>query len=575
MIRIIFILIAIITCSISVVADRHTDSYIRIEHMKDKIEDQSLSPVARMNYADSVLYVYKKEGNDSLYRQVLQTKGEIAYTEGYYTQAIECYKKLVESHSTGKAFTGIEHFAMSRLERLYYYKGWYMKSMAVAFKIINSDDHRRQPNYYNADAYNQLTRAFIRMRDHETAEFYIAELERMLPSCSMSKLEKRDILFLLNINKAALLIDAKNYQAAFPLIKAAERYASSEEQNIAVISDKGLIYVLLGDNKFAEECFRKIEQMPSSHYLKSVALLNYALLLYRENRFGEAEEVIAACKRLLAVQDIHHLRSALLRVEADIFYSTGNYADGYKCLRQAIEINDSILSASNIRQIMKLANEQERYKLLASIDRLDIENRTHNIIIIIAGVLILILLLFILMVIIKTRKKSALIELLSSKIRFHRKRYEKDISHYEVMLEDKRRELNEYVTAIGKAEKALVEINNIVRNSINSANSDKRIEQIITVLNQIGIITTEEGDASDTYNSLYLKIKAPLLKSFPTLTKSEIAMCAFILMDTSNKEIAAIRNTSVRTVENTKYRMYKKLNVPADTSVKEFLLSML
>lgn len=99
MIRIIFILIAIITCAISVVADRHTDSYIRIEHMKGKIEDQSLSPVARMNYADSVLYVYNKEGNDSLCRQVLQAKGEIAYAEGYYTQAIECYKKLVERYN--------------------------------------------------------------------------------------------------------------------------------------------------------------------------------------------------------------------------------------------------------------------------------------------------------------------------------------------------------------------------------------------------------------------------------------------------------------------------------------------
>ncbi|HUC82521.1 MAG TPA: triple tyrosine motif-containing protein, partial [Flavisolibacter sp.] len=63
------------------------------------------------------------------------------------------------------------------------------------------------------------------------------------------------------------------------------------------------------------------------------------------------------------------------------------------------------------------------------------------------------------------------------------------------------------------------------------------------------------------------------LKSrFPTLTPSELKLCAYLRMNLSNKEIAQLVNISTRGVEIARYRLRKKLGLSKETNLFEFLL---
>jgi DNA-binding CsgD family transcriptional regulator len=67
------------------------------------------------------------------------------------------------------------------------------------------------------------------------------------------------------------------------------------------------------------------------------------------------------------------------------------------------------------------------------------------------------------------------------------------------------------------------------------------------------------------------KLFARLTEQFPDLTPYDLRLCAFIRMNMSTKEIAAILNISYRGAEVSRYRLRKKLNLSREESLSSFL----
>lgn len=61
---------------------------------------------------------------------------------------------------------------------------------------------------------------------------------------------------------------------------------------------------------------------------------------------------------------------------------------------------------------------------------------------------------------------------------------------------------------------------------------------------------------------------------YPDITSGELRLAAYIRMNLSSKEIAPLLNISVRSVENKRYRLRKKLDITHDSNLKETLLSL-
>jgi len=65
-----------------------------------------------------------------------------------------------------------------------------------------------------------------------------------------------------------------------------------------------------------------------------------------------------------------------------------------------------------------------------------------------------------------------------------------------------------------------------------------------------------------------------LQKSFPDLTVNEKRLCAFLRLNLTTKEIAAITHQSVKSINMARFRMRKKMNLESDVDLAGFLASL-
>ena len=65
-----------------------------------------------------------------------------------------------------------------------------------------------------------------------------------------------------------------------------------------------------------------------------------------------------------------------------------------------------------------------------------------------------------------------------------------------------------------------------------------------------------------------------LQEKFPDITASELRLAAYIRMNLSSKEIAPLMHISVRSIENKRYRLRKKLGISEDVGLIEFMMRM-
>ncbi len=63
-----------------------------------------------------------------------------------------------------------------------------------------------------------------------------------------------------------------------------------------------------------------------------------------------------------------------------------------------------------------------------------------------------------------------------------------------------------------------------------------------------------------------------LHKHFPELTQNDMKICALLRLNLNTKDIADFTHLSVRGVEGARYRLRKKLGIPTDKSLNDFLL---
>lgn len=83
----------------------------------------------------------------------------------------------------------------------------------------------------------------------------------------------------------------------------------------------------------------------------------------------------------------------------------------------------------------------------------------------------------------------------------------------------------------------------------------------------IGLIKNNDPAFMFTFEKVYPNFSSYLLKINPQLSKSEIEFCALLKLNLSSKEIANYKFIEPRTVQNKKYRLRKRLNIPSSIDI--------
>ncbi|MGN6394893.1 MAG: triple tyrosine motif-containing protein [Mucilaginibacter sp.] len=79
-----------------------------------------------------------------------------------------------------------------------------------------------------------------------------------------------------------------------------------------------------------------------------------------------------------------------------------------------------------------------------------------------------------------------------------------------------------------------------------------------------------ESSFNEAHENFFKKLKA----GHPDLVPNDLKLCAYLRMNMSSKEMASLLNISLRGVEIRRYRLRKKLNLPHDKNLTEFLIEL-
>ncbi|MCU0378928.1 MAG: hypothetical protein MUC78_11795 [Bacteroidales bacterium] len=117
------------------------------------------------------------------------------------------------------------------------------------------------------------------------------------------------------------------------------------------------------------------------------------------------------------------------------------------------------------------------------------------------------------------------------------------------------------------------ELQNLKRNCQDETVSD-RILQIINRLNREVDSNKQREIFELAFDEVHEDFLNRLKSRYPTLTPTELRLCAFLKMNISTKEIAPLMNISIRGVEICRYRVRKKMGITRDTNLTGMLLNL-
>jgi DNA-binding CsgD family transcriptional regulator len=123
---------------------------------------------------------------------------------------------------------------------------------------------------------------------------------------------------------------------------------------------------------------------------------------------------------------------------------------------------------------------------------------------------------------------------------------------------------------LGKVKDQMVKLKN-APGTEKDADDFKKIIRVISEEDKIDKQWQQFAKHFDTVHSDFLTI---LKSKYPNLSANELKLSAYLRMNLSTKEIAQLMNISVRGVEISRYRLRKKLEIPTEMNLFNFLLNL-
>ncbi|MDQ3015106.1 MAG: hypothetical protein M3R25_00045 [Bacteroidota bacterium] len=115
---------------------------------------------------------------------------------------------------------------------------------------------------------------------------------------------------------------------------------------------------------------------------------------------------------------------------------------------------------------------------------------------------------------------------------------------------------------------------NQIRKKNKDAAVNKEIQHLLNLLNFDVKLDEDWEHFAHHFDQVHVDFLKQLRDHFPQLSASDFKLCAYLRMNLSTKEIAPLLNISVRGVEGSRYRLRKKLNLPNDANLTEFILGL-
>lgn len=484
---------------------------------------------------------------------------------GLQTEETQVLERLKDSGFS--MTTGQKSKCLYRLALAYYTMGSYQLSLNNLFELLRLE----KPDslkFYDISARTILAGTYMRFGSTAQADSVLRNCERELKRYKFSASRQRNLWRDYYLEKSTICAERDEWPEYFALLKESDKYSDeSPENDIRRKLDYGIYYMKTGRSDLAEQYFRTIMEDKDWSYNKLAAMVNYSQMLYNEKRFDDAFRISNLSLDMLAGHKMDQMKATILLVKGLSLHNSGKSADAIPLLEESRMIRDSIFEWHTAHSVLGLAKDFERELDSANLDNIRRANQRSWIInaILIISLIAAIGVIFLILKRVRLLKRRN--EHLSSELSEIEVRHAENIQETLTDLSDNKRRMVALTLKLGQ-------LNDLVRSAIdrnqNTLDSD-RINALRDGMKSLDMNKNVWEIFDILCRQTDPKFYENLTRLHPDLTKGEKRMCAYIKMELSTKEIAAITVRSARTVETIRYRLRKKLGLPDDISTEYYL----
>ena len=281
----------------------------------------------------------------------------------------------------------------------------------------------------------------------------------------------------------------------------------------------------------------------------------------------EAESLLQSNKNITASKDIYEYLSML-------YDSVGQPQMALKYHRMYLELKDSIFNIEKNKQLSFLNVEFETKQKEIQIENLEQENRFRKILgltYVIVGLLIIMVMFYLIK---NYRQKNKILALEKERISQQKEKEILDKKKLKLKLLEKDREILTHILQINQQKEVLTD----VRTEIDEIIHNYKPEEIQSSVAQLKSSINTRINLSDDWKQIKLHFEkihpnffSSLKTDFPDLTLNDLKYCAYSKLRFSSKEISRIMNINPRSVQVSRYRLKKKMNIPEEINFNDYI----
>lgn len=354
---------------------------------------------------------------------------------------------------------------------------------------------------------------------------------------------------------------------------------------IMVRYNRGVI--LKNERRYEQACLEMEEVLSASKKLGIVQGQMYAYTSLADiyHKTGQRQMALSCIDSAIKISRLINQVSnaaAFYERKSEILVSENNYKEAYLILQKVRALNDSLLSAEKQKEVakLKLAFESEKKESQIRILKIDNQYKTNRLrlmtILLISGILVLSLVLLLIWYRMKRlRLQKALAEEKSLRMDEARKREKLEMEQLELKTKMQEQELV-YRTLV---EADITQMNRSVKEKLLPfrIRMTRKADQEDYMLAIQELTRESRRDPMAQFESLFKELHPgfyeKLRAEYPTLSSSELQICALIRLNFSSKEIARLLSLSVATIETTRSHVRKKMNLDAKDNLSSFLMT--
>ena len=109
---------------------------------------------------------------------------------------------------------------------------------------------------------------------------------------------------------------------------------------------------------------------------------------------------------------------------------------------------------------------------------------------------------------------------------------------------------------------------------LNIPNSSHEFKSVFRMLNDTEKSDDDWNRFSIYFDEVHNNFLSTLKSKFPHLSPTDLKLCAYLRLNLSSKEIAQLLNISLKGVEVSRYRLRKKMNLPSEINLFDYIIEV-